>query len=269
MAYCFRCCFHLVIFTTRNLILATRYIPVWSKRPFAQKFVCMKTKSSVARLLAGTRRLQKTGNMKTTSILTRANVLPAESPGEVQLLDLEQLKLGHPQAQALMVRRYRLLARKIASRYLNQAEDIEEAVQDTFVRAFRALPGFRGECRLSTWLSKIAASVAINKLNSLRVKVQWENNLDEYAHRLSTGDCSHAVEQKERYLWLSLALQQLHAKDAAVIERFYLQEQSIDEIRQATGWTTSDIKSRLCRARRRLRKVIENQYAAAWAEFQC
>ncbi len=205
--------------------------------------------------------------MKTTSITTRANLLPAEPLNEEELI--VELRQERPQAQALMLRRYRLLVRKIAGRYLVQPEDIEEAVQDTFVRAFRALHGFRGECRLSTWLAKIASSVAINKLQSMRCRIRWENTLDDHAHRLSSEEHSYAMERRERYMWLSLALQQLHAKDAAVIERFYLQEQSIDEIRQDTGWTVSDIKSRLCRARRRLRTVIESQYAADWAEFQC
>lgn len=196
--------------------------------------------------------------MKTPSIFSSATLTPADLLTEEQLL--VQLRIEQPQAQALMVRRYRLLARKIATRYLAHPEDIEEAVQDTFVRAFRSLPNFRGECRLSTWIAKIASSVAINKHNSLRSRVQWENTLEDHTWRLSAGEYSPAVEQRERHLWLSIALQQLNDKDATVIERFYLREQSIQEIRQDTGWSVSDIKSRLCRARRRLRVVIEANF---------
>lgn len=220
------------------------------------KFACMKTKRR-SRIKPGTGATKKP-DMKTPSILSSATLMPADMLTEEQLIT--QLRKEQPQAQALMVRRYRMLARKIASRYLVQPEDIEEAVQDTFVRAFRALPNFRGDCRLSTWIAKIAASVAINKVNSMRSRVRWENTLEDHAYHLSAVENSPSVEQRERHLWLSIALQQLNDKDAAVIERFYLREQSIEEIRQDTGWTVSDIKSRLCRARRRLRTVIEENF---------
>ena len=68
------------------------------------------------------------------------------------------------------------------------------------------------------------------------------------------------LERQETSLWVQRALSQLPAKDASVLDQFYLKGLSVDEICQATGLTESNVKTRLLRARRRLREVVEQQF---------
>jgi RNA polymerase sigma factor (sigma-70 family) len=171
---------------------------------------------------------------------------------------------GSQQAYALLARRHESLLRPVIGRYLKDANEIEEAIQDTYVRAFQALPSFRGESKFSSWLFRIAVSVAINQLRSRQRRAQRM----DYSSDLEKLDISQApegagkVEKDEARKWLLQAIRQLSSSDAQVLQLFYFEERSIQEICQASGWTESNVKSKLSRARQRLRGIIETQFPA-------
>ncbi len=73
---------------------------------------------------------------------------------------------GNQGAYSVIVERHERMLRAVISRYFKLEEDIEECLQDTYVRMYRALPGFRRECKLSSWLCRIAISTALNRLKS-------------------------------------------------------------------------------------------------------
>jgi RNA polymerase sigma-70 factor (ECF subfamily) len=79
----------------------------------------------------------------------------------------------------------------------------------------------------------------------------------------NTGDSSIFLEKQETGELLRQALGQLSPQDATALDLFYFREQSIEEIGQITGWTASNIKSRLSRARQRLHNVLVNEGLAA------
>ncbi|TNE60427.1 MAG: sigma-70 family RNA polymerase sigma factor [Bacteroidetes bacterium] len=164
---------------------------------------------------------------------------------------------GRTEACDILLQRHEPLLRFVIRRYLSDPEMIQEVIHDTFLRALRALPGFRREAKFSTWLCTIAASQAINRLRARRqpaweqpeeVLQNWEDDL--YINGL-------ALERQETRQALRQAINRLSPKDTTAIELFYFHEQSITEISQITGWTATTIKSRLCRARQRLRTLLE------------
>ena len=159
-------------------------------------------------------------------------------------------------AQAMPVRRYERLVQSVLSRYLSDPEAVKEVMQDTFLRAFRALPDFQGRSKFSTWLYKIAISLAINRLRVKRY-MPWQSLEDAPQVKEGYADYSTCFEKKETYGLLQDAIRQLNQQDAVALELFYLHEHSVEEIGQLTGWTASNIKSRLSRARVRLRTVME------------
>ena len=77
---------------------------------------------------------------------------------------LAAVRAGEPEAYEQLVRAHspRMLA--VARRYLRHEEDARDAVQDAFLNAHRALPGFRGNSRLSTWLHRSVVNSALMKL---------------------------------------------------------------------------------------------------------
>ncbi|MDO8367019.1 MAG: sigma-70 family RNA polymerase sigma factor [Saprospiraceae bacterium] len=159
---------------------------------------------------------------------------------------------GQESACTILVKRYERLLHSVLQSYLPDYESRQEVIQDTFLRAFRALPGFRGESKFSTWLCKIARSQAISRLRMKRYAA-WssiEGTLSDWEADLHSNEV--LLEKQESSQLLRLAVQQLQPNDAKALELFYFYEQSFEEIGALTGWTVSNIKSRLFRARQRL-----------------
>ena len=185
---------------------------------------------------------------------------PTPSFSDDTLIDMALA--GSQMAYTLIVQRYERMLRAVITRYFREEEDIQEALQDTFVRMYRALPGFRRECKLSSWLCRIAISMAINRYKSKRKPYQMVevDALTESYHLAGIPEALECIERQETSLWLKQALSLLSANDASVLSQYYLSGLSVEEICQATGLTESNIKTRLLRARRRLRTVVEQQF---------
>ncbi len=167
------------------------------------------------------------------------------------------IAMNHQQAYTVLVRRYERLVQSVLSRYLSDPEAVKEVMQDTFLRAFRALPDFQGRSKFSTWLYKIAVSLAVNRLRIKRY-MSWQALEDAPVKAVDAySDFTTNFEKQETYSLLQDAIRQLNQQDAVALELFYLHEHSVEEIGQMTGWTSSNIKSRLSRARVRLRTVME------------
>ncbi len=170
---------------------------------------------------------------------------------------------GQQQACTVLVNRHERLLHFILKRYLTDPNAIEEVTQDTFMRAFRALPAFRGDSKFSTWLGKIAVSAALSRLR-LKRYTPWLP-IEDFHPQWQDGPCEGGalLEKEEAGMLLRQALHRLGPQDATALELFYLREQNIEEISDLTGWTTSNIKSRLARARKRLHEVLvkEELYA--------
>ena len=169
------------------------------------------------------------------------------------------IAMNQQQAYTVLFRRYERLVQSVLSRYLSDPEAVKEVMQDTFLRAFRALPDFEGRSKFGTWLYKIAISLAINRLRVKRY-MPWQALEDVPALTAEHySDHMACFEKQDTYGLLQQAIRQLNQQDAVALELFYLREQSVEEIGQMTGWTASNIKSRLSRARVRLRHVVEKE----------
>lgn len=171
---------------------------------------------------------------------------------------------GQQEAFTALVRRHDRLLRFVLQRYLTDPEAVQEVINDTFIRAFRGLSAFRGDSKFSTWLCKIATSQAITRLRTRRYAT-WES-LDDAVP--GWQDDAHynelPLERQETGQLLRKAVRQLHPNDAIALELFYFREQSIEEMRQITGWSVTNIKSRLFRARQRLQDILAKEgYQAA------
>jgi RNA polymerase sigma-70 factor (ECF subfamily) len=150
---------------------------------------------------------------------------------------LERLYQCHqPQIYALC---YRLLER---------VEDAEDAVQATFVRAFRALPQFRGDSSARTWLYRIATNEALGILRRRRDSAP----VDEVD--ASTPDGAAAVVER---LAVRAALSRLTPDHRTILVLRLWEELSYTEIATVLGISLPAVKMRLNRARAEFRKYYE------------
>ena len=195
--------------------------------------------------------------MKTQSLKSKTHSLPEEL-----LIDLALA--GNQRAYTIIFERHERMLSQVIGRYLDKPEDIEECLQDTLVRMYRALPKFRRECKLSSWLYQIATFTAINYFRSKTHRYHFDpvEAIPETAVQSPQPEAITQLERRDLRHWINNALNLLQDKDAEVLRQFYLMERSIDEICQCTGLTESNIKTRLSRARIRLREVVEQQFPA-------
>lgn len=82
-----------------------------------------------------------------------------------------RVQQGDKKAFDLLVLKYQLRVSKLVARFLRNPSDVPDVVQDTFIKAYRALPNFRGESAFYTWLYRIAINTAKNHLVSQSRKV--------------------------------------------------------------------------------------------------
>lgn len=168
---------------------------------------------------------------------------------------------GQQSAYAVLVERYKGYVFSLVIRYINNRETAEELAQDVFVKAYRFLPDFKGDCKFSTWLYTIVNSTCLSHIRKAKEPTQplEETQMISIAGSTSEKPTSR-IEQDTTSKLLAAAMDSLPADDARVLTLFYLNEQTVEEIGTITGLTTANVKVRLFRARQRLKEVIQTQY---------
>jgi RNA polymerase sigma-70 factor (ECF subfamily) len=150
---------------------------------------------------------------------------------------------------------------------LHNRGDAEEIVQDTFIRAHRGLPTFRRESSLRTWLYRIAINLARNRywyfhrrfrhasLSLDRPLEGAEGGTREFRDLISSGtpDPAHEASQQEFAGLMTRCLARLEPAHRAILTQRFLKNLSYAEIGEALGIRAGTVKSRLARARQRLR----------------
>lgn len=136
----------------------------------------------------------------------------------------------------------------LCHRILNRSEDAEDAMQSTFLKAFRQLTEFRGECRLSTWLFRIATN---ESLILLRTRVRLPESLD--LETIGPGPDGTSVVQ--RRLAVRSSMEQMRSDHRIILILRYWEDLSHEEIASVLSISTPCVKMRLLRARREFRKI--------------
>ncbi|HZZ79651.1 MAG TPA: sigma-70 family RNA polymerase sigma factor [Gemmataceae bacterium] len=146
-------------------------------------------------------------------------------------------------------------------RLVGNADGAREVVQETFLRALQFRHSFNGHARYSTWLYRIA----VNTVITAKRKQSRERRLDIYAgegYRLDIPDASgalqpsHALERAEEKRRLHAALKQLSIEHSMVLVMKDMEGWSYEEISKALDLPIGTIRSRLSRARLKLRKLL-------------
>ena len=149
-----------------------------------------------------------------------------------------------------MVLQYQLPLLKLCYAYLHDEELAKDAVQETFIKAFRNLDSFQENASEKTWLSRIA----MNTCKDLR-RTSWFRHVD----RSVTPDMlpEPAAPAKPEDESLTLEIMKLPAKLKEVALLCWLQGMTYSEAAETLGISLQAVGNRLNRARRKLRKVME------------
>lgn len=143
-----------------------------------------------------------------------------------------------------LVRRYQASIYRVALRMLGSRADAQDAAQETFVRAWRALPRFRHDSTISTWLYRIVTRRALDKIATRRTT----GTLDEV--ELEAGpDPAHTAEHRERLRAVREAIANLPPEQRAALVLREFEGLSYQEVANVLGTSLPAIKGRIHRAR--------------------
>jgi RNA polymerase sigma-70 factor (ECF subfamily) len=170
---------------------------------------------------------------------------------------IARLRQGDARAFEELVRAHQHRVYGVALRMLGSAAEAEEAAQEAFLRAHGALPQFRGDARLATWLYAIVSRLCLTRLASSerRAVRQGEEGLLRLRHP-GPGPES-AAEQGELDAALHRAIAELPDDRRMVVVLRDLQGLSYEEVAQALGLELGTVRSRLHRARMDLKGKLE------------
>ncbi|MBW2059590.1 MAG: sigma-70 family RNA polymerase sigma factor [Deltaproteobacteria bacterium] len=152
--------------------------------------------------------------------------------------------------------------------FLGDYDEASDAAQETFIKVYRSLKGFRFESAFSTWLYRIAVNTCRNRVKSAEYRRRGETvSLDNPGAQgkadppLEIRDESRSpraeLEKKERLRLIKKAIDSLPAEQKAVVTLRDIEGLCYDEIATITGFSLGTVKSRLARARLDLRKKLK------------
>ena len=175
--------------------------------------------------------------------------------------------------EALVVKYQRRIARHIA-RYLKTAADVEDAVQEVFMRAYRGLPSFRGDSQFYTWLFRIATNVSLRHLSRRPTHVLlgdeapeervdgFEPGISDSEHPERTAIAEQIADSVEK------ALSKLQPQLAEALMLYEVENKSYAQIATMLDIPIGTVRTRIFRAReyiaKRLGPVLQVQRAARW-----
>jgi RNA polymerase sigma-70 factor (ECF subfamily) len=175
---------------------------------------------------------------------------------EEQLL-VKRAQRGDQNAFAQLVDQYQTPVYNLAFRMLGNANDAEDAAQETFLRAYTQLKSFRVDQKFATWLLSIAAHYCIDRLR--RRRFLWLSIEDDAIGESLASDLPEPDDEALRHEnehQVAQLLEHLSPSNRLVVVLKYWHDQSIDEISRTTGDSVSAVKVKLYRARQALAREM-------------
>jgi len=162
---------------------------------------------------------------------------------------IDKVLNGDKQAFRYFVRQYKDIAYNLAFSVVKNTHSAEDVVQEAFIKAFKGLKSFKKDAKFTSWFYRIVVNEAFMYIR--------KNNIDfvdiyEQTSVLTTDEI------KENQEWISVQsfMRCLNPKESLVLSLFYLEEKKITEISNITGWSISNVKVLLHRARKNLKELL-------------
>jgi len=169
---------------------------------------------------------------------------------------IDSVKLGNQSDYSIIVDRYKDKAFSLLKKMLKNEQDAEETLQDCFLKAYNSLSGFKGEAKFSTWFYRIVYNTALTKLSSKKRKTENEMSSVHEHFDLKSDYDYNVSERKDMSELINELVNKLPEKHSAIINLFYLDEMSCEEISKVLNISLSNVKVMLHRSRNALKDII-------------
>jgi RNA polymerase sigma-70 factor (ECF subfamily) len=175
-----------------------------------------------------------------------------EAPGDAELVRLAQA--GDREAFDEIVRRHQRQVYQLCYRFTGNHEDASDLAQDVFVRAYRALAGFKAQSAVATWLYRIGVNVCLNRKALKRLPLDPMPLSEPADTRAEAADA--AVLRDERARDVRAAIARLPNKQRATLILRTYQDLPHDEIAAILGSSVGAVKANFFHALANLKKLL-------------
>ncbi len=167
---------------------------------------------------------------------------------------IEAVLGGETEAFSELVRRYQRMVGSVAWRYGIRREDIEDVVNEVFIKVFRNLHRYRPDHPFSTWLYRLAVNHSVDFTRRRR----RDRLQDEFPEQMEdpTPSQSSGVEQDEDAALLRAALDEVSPKYQEALKLVYIEGLKVEDAARALAVPVGTVKTRLMRGREALRKLL-------------
>lgn len=173
---------------------------------------------------------------------------------------IQQAQKGNTKAFQLLVEHYALPVRKTVIGMLGEGAAAEDVAQEVFIRLHKALPKFRGDAQLSTYIHRIAVNLSITELKKQQRRRKWQLPFNRettvQTNRITEEDQQARKDLKDL---IDLALQQIDADFRAVVVLRLVQGYSLKETAKILNIPEGTVASRLARGQKKLQQILRNQ----------
>jgi RNA polymerase sigma-70 factor, ECF subfamily len=192
---------------------------------------------------------------------------------------IERVKRGDVKAFEMLVVKYQRRIERLIGRMVRDVDLVQDIAQETFIRAYRAIPQFRGDSAFYTWLYRIAVNTAKKALvdlkrdpivtESARASRDDDDETSRVENELTDGETPDAVlASKEIASAVNSAIEDLSEDLRQAITLREIEGLSYDEIAEVMNCPIGTVRSRIFRAReaiaQRLRPLLDTREGERW-----
>jgi RNA polymerase sigma-70 factor (ECF subfamily) len=174
-----------------------------------------------------------------------------------------RVRQGDESAARALLAQLHPLVLKLVRAHRPRRTDEEDLVQIVFMKVFTKLDQFSGAVPLEHWVSRIAVNTCLKAMRYERVRPEIRlsdltEEEEQVVQRLAStqDDLPESVDAMSREL-LDRLLAMLNAEDRLVVTLLNLEQKTVAEVRQVTGWSTPLVKVRAFRARQKMKRLLE------------
>ena len=179
------------------------------------------------------------------------------SDREIDRQLVERAQRGDKQAFSLLVEKYQRKLARLLSRFIRDPAEVEDVTQEAFIKAYRALPAFRGDSAFYTWLYRIGINTAKNYLMALGRRAPTSTEIEaEEAEGFEEGEQLRDINTPESLLLsneiaetVNATIEKLPEELRKAIQMRELEGMSYEDIAQAMNCPIGTVRSRIFRAR--------------------
>lgn len=180
---------------------------------------------------------------------------------------VQSAQKGDHEAFGALVSEHQRYVYNLILRVVRNEEEALDLAQETFIRAWTALPNFRGQSQFRTWLYRIATNLCYNRLPHLRRSLSdlGDDVIAEVPENNPAFDNpAHSLESRELRTYLHRAIDELEENYRLLLSLRYQNELSYEEIASTLNLPLGTVKTGLFRAKEQLRRALERYQEAVW-----